>query len=96
MRVSNQKLGLQNLVKFLVAVYLIKILYIGVISNKIYIGKIIYKKEEFKGLHSPIIDETKFNQVNKQLNVSKNDRFTSQIDSELLLLGRIKMWVLRW
>ena len=61
-----------------------------VISNKIYIGKITYKDQEFKGLHSPIIDETKFNQVNKQLNVSKNDRFTSQVDSELLLLGRLK------
>ena len=41
-------------------------------------------------MHSPIVDETKFNQVNEQLNVSKNDRFTSQVDSELLLLGRLK------
>lgn len=61
-----------------------------VITNKIYIGKITYKKQEFKGLHSPIVDETKFHQVNKQLNVTKNDRFTSQVDSELLLLGRLK------
>lgn len=61
-----------------------------VLTNKIYIGKIQFKKEEFKGLHNPILDQKKFDRVNQQLPISKHNRLTAQVDSELLLLGRLK------
>ena len=61
-----------------------------ILTNKVYLGKIQFKDEEFVGLHTPIIRQNIFDQVHRQLNDSRNDRTSAQIDSKLLLLGRLK------
>ncbi len=58
--------------------------------NKIYIGKIQYKDEEFVGLHQSIIEDKLFNEIQSKLDISKKDKFITHDKSELLLLGLIK------
>jgi site-specific DNA recombinase len=61
-----------------------------ILRNKIYIGKIQYKNEEFAGLHQPIIDKNLFEKIQLRLEESKKDKFITYNQSELLLLGAIK------
>ena len=61
-----------------------------ILRNKIYLGKITYKNEEFKGLHSSIIDEGIFKSVQHALERSRVERVYLQRESNLLLLGLLK------
>jgi len=61
------------------------------LKNKIYIGKIVWKGEEFPGVHKPILDEWLFNKVQDRLNESKKDfQVTRATKSPLTLLGITK------
>jgi site-specific DNA recombinase len=60
------------------------------LNNRIYIGFVNYKDQLFKGFHEAIIDEQIFNRVQDRLAISRNDRFATHDDSELVLLGLIK------
>ncbi len=58
------------------------------LRNKIYLGIIKFKGEEFKGIHDPIIDESTFGRVQSIMAESaKNPRATSITESPLTLLG---------
>ena len=60
------------------------------LKNPLYLGMITFKKEQFKGLHDPIIEEVTFNQVQKKLAASANDLAGTHHDTPLELLGTIK------
>ena len=60
------------------------------LRNRIYIGLITFQGETFKGLHDPIVDEGLFEKVQKRLDESTVDRYSTYEDSPLLLLGLTK------
>jgi site-specific DNA recombinase len=59
------------------------------LRNKIYIGMITYKNEQFKGDHEPIVDELLFNKVQQKIDESAVDPKTTYEESPLTLLGII-------
>lgn len=61
------------------------------LKNKLYIGKMVWKGEEFPGVHNPIVDENIFNKVQDRLNESRKDfQVTRKTKSPLTLLGITK------
>lgn len=61
------------------------------LKNKIYIGKMIWKGEEFSGIHEPIISENIFTKVQDRLKESRTDfQVTKVTKSPLTLLGITK------
>lgn len=61
-----------------------------ILKNKQYIGLITYKDQQFKGLHTAIIPEAEFEEVQKMLTESRVDRYITHDVSELILLGLVK------
>lgn len=60
------------------------------LRNGLYLGFVHYKNQLFRGLHQPIIDEELFAKVQERLVKSRDDRFSTYDESELVLLGLIK------
>ncbi len=61
------------------------------LNNKIYVGILRYNDEEFKGIHSPIVEDELFNKVQKKMAESASDKYqTYQPKTELSLLGILK------
>ncbi|MHB1049325.1 MAG: recombinase family protein [Bacteroidota bacterium] len=58
-----------------------------ILRNKTYIGIREFSKETFKGMHDPIIDDTLFQRVQKRLDESTVDTYSTFEGSPLLLLG---------
>ena len=58
-----------------------------ILRNQIYVGRITFQKETFKGLHEGILPDDLFDRVQKQLDQSAIERFSTYEDSPLLLLG---------
>jgi site-specific DNA recombinase len=61
-----------------------------ILRNKLYIGYITFNGEQFKGLHQPIIEEALFQRVQESLQKSREEKYITHEDSELLLLGLVK------
>ena len=63
-----------------------------ILRNKTYIGKIKFGNQPhpFQGLHDPIIDEALFERVQKRLDESTVDTYSTFEGSPLLLLGTTK------
>ena len=60
------------------------------LRNRLYLGLVTFKKEEFAGLHKAIVDEKLFDAVQDRLAKSKVDRRATYDESDLLLLGLTK------
>ena len=60
------------------------------LRNKIYLGLISYKKEDFKGLHEPMVDQQLFDDVQDRLDESAVNKMITHQDSELPLTGITK------
>ena len=62
-----------------------------ILNNEVYLGKIKSKDQVFDGLHDPIIDDDLFEKVQKKMEESASDKYsTYQPKSELTLLGITK------
>ena len=61
-----------------------------VLRNNVYIGKIKYKDELFKGLHEASVDDELFNKVQKRFDESAKNHMLTYDKSELILLGLTK------
>lgn len=60
------------------------------LNNKVYIGKITYKKEEYNGLHKGIIDTDLFEKVQECINMNKGERkFATNNGSSALLSSKL-------
>lgn len=60
------------------------------LNNKVYIGKITYKKEVYNGLHKAIIDEDLFEKVQECINLNKGERkFATNNNSYALLSSKL-------
>lgn len=57
------------------------------LNNKVYIGKITYKNEEYDGLHSGIIDNDLFDKVQRCIKSNKGDRKFATNNHQYSLLG---------
>ena len=57
------------------------------LNNKVYIGKITYKKEEYNGLHKGIIDTDLFEKVQECINMNKGERKFATNNNSYALLG---------
>lgn len=63
-----------------------------ILKNRLYIGKIKYKGQEYDGAHEPIIDEETFNRVQeryKEISTKWNDNYRSPFKGKHLLSGLI-------
>lgn len=58
-----------------------------ILSNKVYIGKITYKNEEYDGLHSGIIDNDLFEKVQNCIKENKGERKFTTNNHQYALLG---------
>jgi site-specific DNA recombinase len=61
------------------------------LRNKSYLGFVPHLDNYYQGIHQPIVDEKIFNEVQKRLEISKNDKQVNRrIKSPLTLLGITK------
>lgn len=61
-----------------------------ILNNKVYIGKITYKNEEYEGLHNGIIEKTLFEKVQKNIKNNKGERkFTNNNHQFALLASKL-------
>ena len=58
-----------------------------ILCNKVYIGKITYKNEEYEGLHSGIIDNDLFEKVQNCIKENKGERKFTTNNHQYALLG---------
>ena len=60
------------------------------LNNRVYVGKITYKKEEYEGLHKGIIDTDLFERVQECISLNKGDRkFATNNHPYALLSGKL-------
>lgn len=63
-----------------------------ILRNRLYIGKIKYKGQEYDGAHEPIIDEETFNRVQeryREISSKWNDQYRSPFKGKHLLSGLV-------